>query len=162
MVKKIIYLFFVGMCIAVILRVIFPPPMAFEIYEAPKSIYTFGIVRYPDSSIQEWRNTYIVKGTKHLSSKVLKQRLDSFTCKVTPSSFEGKGTYWVSFYKFSRRTTDEKLSGPDLYDITYIASEDHLMSYSFNHEGYIWLHVNEDLMAGIHGGILDRGMDCPD
>ena len=146
MVKRLLFILFLAMVAAVLYRVLVPPPLPFEIYAAPNTIFTFGVIHNDSGEVVESRNIYIVKGHGVLSEPELKHRLDSFTCTVLPDTLAGKGAYHISFYRYSRRTQNKHLTGPLAKDITFWANEDYIMSYSFRHGSQSWRTVSRKLM----------------
>lgn len=146
MIKRTLLILFVCLLGAVLYRLFVPPTLPFEIYPAPYTIFTFGVIRNDSGEISSIRNTYIVKGYSSVPEEELKHRLDSFTCTVLPDTLSDKGTYHVSFYRYSSRTQDKYLSGPLAEDISFWAKKDYLMSYSFNKDAPSNMSVSSELM----------------
>ena len=91
MMKHALLAIFATLGSAVLYRLLVPPPLPFEIYPAPYSVFTFGVLHGDDGRIEETRNTYIVKGYSTVSEEELKRKLDSFTCTIWPNETEDKG-----------------------------------------------------------------------
>ena len=147
--KRLFFILFLTLGGAVLYRILMPPFHPFEIYAAPNTIFTFGVIHNDSGQVVESRNTYIVKGYRSVSETELKHRLDSFTCTVLPDTLAGRGIYRVDFYRYSRRTQDKHLTGPLAEDIVYWAKEDHIMSYGFGYGVQTWRHVSEKFMPAI-------------
>jgi hypothetical protein len=107
MIKRLLFLLFFTLGAAVLYRLLVPAPLPFEIYAAPDTIFTFGVIRNDIGEVVTSRNTYIVKGYRSLPEDELKYRLESFTCTVLPATLEGRGSYKIYYYRYSRRTIDE-------------------------------------------------------
>ena len=160
MIIRLLLILFAALNVALLLyRLLIPPPLPFEIHPAPRTIFTFGVIYNDNGEIIESRNTYIVKGYRTISQNELKRKIDSFTCTILPDTLIGKGTYKISFYRYSERTQDKHLAGPLAEDIVYWAREDYLMSYSYSQKELIWwLGTSEDLLPEVssQSGIVEK------